>query len=260
MSATPSQWHDNVVIHPAAIVSTSAQIGAGTRIGPFTVVHDHVVIGEHCIIDGHCEIGYPTPLANGKPLIIGDRAIIRSHTVLYAGSVFGSGLKTGHHSVARENVVAGEGFQLGTHAELQGDCQIGDHTRTQTCVLIGKGTRIGSFVWIYPYAGIANDPHPPSDVCRPATVEDYAVIAVNSVVLAGVTLGAHCLVAAQSCVHSDVPPGTVVSGDPARVRCKTSAIRFSDSSGRAAYPWPRHFHRGYPQDVIDRWSEEFGPF
>ena len=30
-----------------------------------------------------------------------------------------------------------------------------------------------------------------------------------------------------------------------------------DGSG-PAYPWMRHFHRGYPEAVVERWKAEFG--
>lgn len=245
------------MIHPTAIVSPSARLGRDVRVGAYSIVHDDVDLGDGGVIDSHCEIGYPTPLARGAPLRIGAGAVVRSHSVLYQGSVFGAGLRTGHHAVARENLVVGEGFQLGSFSELQGDCRIGDHCRTHSSVLIGKQTRIGNYVWIYSYSGIANDPHPPSELCLGAVIEDYAVIAVNCVVLAGVRLGAHCLVAAQSCVQRDVPPHMVAAGVPARVRCPTSALRLKDGSRRPAYPWPSHFQRGYPPQVVERWIEEF---
>lgn len=30
------------------------------------------------------------------------------------------------------------------------------------------------------------------------------------------------------------------------------------TSGEPAYPWRRHFHRGYPDGDVDRWMKEFG--
>jgi serine acetyltransferase len=90
------------------------------------------------------------------------------------------------------------------------------------------------------------------------TVEDYASIAAASVVLPGVTVGHHSLVAAQACVTKSVPPNMVVAGVPARVIGKASAIKLRDGSGKTAYPWTQHFTRGYPSSITEHWISSDG--
>jgi maltose O-acetyltransferase len=51
----------------------------------------------------------------------------------------------------------------------------------------------------------------------PITVEDYVWIGGNSTILPGVTIGKHAIVAAGSVVTKDVPPNTIVGGNPARL-------------------------------------------
>lgn len=51
---------------------------------------------------------------------------------------------------------------------------------------------------------------------RPVVIEDDVFIGMNSLVLKGVRLGAGCVVGAGSVVARDVPPRTVVAGNPAR--------------------------------------------
>ena len=48
-------------------------------------------------------------------------------------------------------------------------------------------------------------------------IEDHAWIGINAVILEGVTIGRHSIVSAASVVTSDVPPFSVVAGNPARV-------------------------------------------
>ena len=45
---------------------------------------------------------------------------------------------------------------------------------------------------------------------------------------------------------------------PAKVICRTEKIALKDGSGNPAYPWRRHFGRGYPNEIVSRWLSEFG--
>lgn len=247
-------------ISPLASVSPQARIGANAAIGPFTVVHDDVVLGDDVTIESHCVIGLPTPLAEGRPLVVGDGALVRSHSVLYAGSTFGPGLRTGHHVTVREGLTAGASLQVGTATDIQGSAVFGDFVRTHSNVFVAQGARIGSYVWLSPGVVLTDDPHPPSDGWRAGvTVEDFAVVAARATVMPGICVGTRALVAAGALVTRDVAPDTVVAGVPARHLCATSEVRLRDASGRAAYPWMRHFHRGYPPEVVAAWLDAWGP-
>ena len=244
-------------IHPTAHVHPDARLGDGCEIGPFTIVHGNVRLGEGSSVGSHCELGGPVPGGKGTELLeIGAGATIRSHSVFYGGSRFGPGLATGHRVTVRERTVAGVDVQLGTLADVQGDCAIGDHVRTHSNVHIGKHSRVGDFVWIFPYVVLTNDPHPPSEVQLGCIVEDYAAIATMTVVLPGVTIGRGSLVGAHSSVTRDVAPGALVVGVPAKQVGMASDIVRRDGSGEPAYPWTGHFHRGYPAEVVERWLRD----
>lgn len=245
------------LIHPTALVSKGAKLGNNVSVGPFTVIHDNVEIGSNTHIDGFCELGYEAPLAKNQALIIGNNSFIRSHSVFYLGSQFGDGLITGHRVTVRERTKAGRNFQIGTLCDIQGHCEIGDFVRFHSNVHIGQYSLIGNYVWIFPYVVLTNDPHPPSNTMMGVVVEDYVAIATMSIILPGVTIGNGALVGAHSSVARNVDPDTVVGGSPAKYICDTKKIKLKDGSGESAYPWRKHFHRGYPDDVIAKWIEEF---
>ncbi|MFH2064821.1 MAG: N-acetyltransferase [Pseudomonadota bacterium] len=263
--------HDDVEIFSGAIIGQSrihkkvpqelsfsenrVVIGPNTVIGPYSIVYANVKIGADTIIDGNCEIGYPTPLADGHPLIIGQGTLIRSHSVFYAGSCFGTRLVTGHRATVREKTIAGENLQIGTLCDIQGDCEIGDYVRFHSNVHVGKKSRIGNFVWLFPYVVLTNDPTPPSETLMGAVIEDYAVVATMSVILPGVTVGSHSLVGAHALVTKNVPRGMIVGGVPARVFGEASSMKLKDGSGQSAYPWTGHFHRGYPENITKEWNK-----
>jgi acetyltransferase-like isoleucine patch superfamily enzyme len=153
----------------------------------------------------------------------------------------------------REKTVAGENLHIGTLGDIQGDCTIGHFVRFHSNVFVAKETLIGNFVWFFPYVVVTDDPTPPSDPQIGCTIEDYASVGATAVLLPGVTVGKHALVAAHACVSKDVPPYMVVAGVPAKVVGEASKINLLDGV-TPAYPWNGHFHRGYPAEVVSRWQ------
>lgn len=245
------------MIHPTALVSKKAKIGDNVTVGAYSIIHENVEIGDNTEIGSHCEIGVPSALSDGAPLVIGKSSLIRSHSVFYEGSVFGDKLATGHRVTVREKTIAGEGFQIGTLSDIQGHCEIGDYVKFHSNVHIGQHSKIGNYVWIFPYVVLTNDPHPPSNVMMGVTIEDYVAIATMSIILPGVTVKSGALVGAHSSVNRTVEPDTVVAGSPAKFICNTVDIKLKDGSGEKAYPWRRHFHRGYPEAAVAAWVAEF---
>ena len=242
------------LIHPTAVVSGHADLAEDVVIGAFSIVHDGVRVGVGSVVGSHCVLGEPTPLAE-QPLVIGAGATIRSHSVLYAGSVFGPGLSTGHRTTVREGIRAGARLQIGTASDMQGDTVIGHDTRLHSNVFVPKESRLGSFVWLFPFVVLTNDSAPPSDGPHVGpTIEDFAAVAAGSVVLPGVRIGRGAVVGAHATVTRDVPPGRLFVGTPARDMGAASAVRLAD--GSAAYPWRSHFHRGYPADAVATWRAE----
>jgi len=245
-------------IHPTSIIHPNARIGSNVVVGPYTIIHENVDIGDDTVIGCHCEIGHPAHVkSQGGTLVIGKNSYIRSHSIFYEGSTFGEGLVTGHRVTVREQTMAGRGLQIGTLSDIQGHCSFGDFVKMHSNVHIGQHSKIKSYVWIFPYVVLTNDPHPPSEVMMGVTVEDYVAIATMSVILPGVRIQQGALIGAHSSVSKDVNPDTVVAGVPAKYICNTNEIKMRDGSGVSAYPWRRHFHQGYLPDIVEKWKKEF---
>jgi len=225
-------------------ISKKARIGCKVKIGPFTIIHDNVVIEDNTVIESHCVIGYPTPLAGNKPLVIGHGSHIRSHSIFYEGSCFGAELSTGHAVIVRENCTAGEGLQIGTHADIQGDCRIGDYVKTHSEVHIAKESTIGNFVYLSPRVQFTNDPYPPSFVCEGITIKDMTVVATGALLLPGITIGLGCFVGAGSVVRTDLPDLHCAQGNPARVFARVD--QFFNPKHKLAFPWIHNFRKKYP--------------
>jgi len=106
---------------------------------------------------------------------------------------------------------------------------IGDHTRIGRAahiacigeVRIGPEVLTSDYIYIadtyhgYEAAGVPIGAQPMADPA-PVVIERGAFLGIRSVVLRGVTIGENAYVAAGAVVVDDVPPRTVVVGNPAR--------------------------------------------
>lgn len=243
-------------IHQTAIVSKKAVIGKNVTIEQFVTIYDNVIIGDNCIIGAYSELGLSNSFSESLNLIIGSGAHIRSHSIFYEGSRFGDNLITGHRVTIREKTIAGKNFQVGTLSDIQGNCEIGDFVRTHSNVHIGQHSIIGNFVWIFPYVVLTNDPHPPSNVIKGVKVNDFAVIATMSVILPGSEISEGCLIGAHSSLSGKTTKDTIYVGNPAKEIGPTSRIKLKDGSKNPAYPWRKHFTKGYPEEIVKQWVKD----
>jgi acetyltransferase-like isoleucine patch superfamily enzyme len=242
-------------IHPTAIVSDTATLGANVSIGAHCIVYDNVEIGDGTIVGPNSILGEPLAgyyqdeqYAN-PALTIGKSTLFRSGAIVYAGSRIGEGVQFGHRVTVREQTDIGAHARVGTLSDIQGHCRIGIYSRLHSNVHIGQKSDIGDFVWIFPYVVLTNDPQPPSPLLRGVVVENFAVIATQAVIMAGVRIGRDSLVGASAMVNRDVEPESVVVGVPAKAIASVRDIK-SARTGRPVYPWREHFDRGMPWEGI----------
>ena len=118
-----------------------------------------------------------------------------------------------------------------------GDVRVGAHSRVGISSVVIGPVSIGQHVIIAQHVVISglNHSYEAIDIpirlqpvtSRPVVLDDECWIGANAVITAGVRVGKHSIVAAGSIVTKDVPPYSVVAGNPARVikyydeACKT---------------------------------------
>jgi len=115
----------------------------------------------------------------------------------------------------------GDNCKIGAFVEIQKDVTIGDRCAIEPYVFIPTGVTIEDEVFIGPHVCFINDKKPravnPSWKVIPTTVKKGASIGANSTILCGITIGEKAMIAAGSVVTKDVPPNTLVSGNPAKI-------------------------------------------
>lgn len=236
-------------------ISPKALIGKNVRIGDNTIIYDNVEIADNTVIADGCVIGEPLSTYYDNPdyenprTIIGANSLIRSFTIIYAGSEFGDNFSTGHRVTIREGSLFGRNCRVGTLSDIQGNVQFGNYCWLHSNVHIGQKSRVGSYVMIYPYVVLTNDPTPPSNDLKGVSIDDFAQISVFSVILPGVRIGKHALVGANSTVGRNVEDYMLVLGSPAKPVKRVDEIK-SRETGESHYPWPQRFERGMPWEGI----------
>ena len=107
------------------------------------------------------------------------------------------------------DVLIGDHTRIGIHNTIIGPVVIGSH------VNLAQGVTVTALNHNYEDATKRIDEQGVST--KPVVIADDVWIGTNAVVLPGVTIGRHCVVAAGAVVTKDVPDNTIVGGVPARV-------------------------------------------
>jgi len=136
----------------------------------------------------------------------------------------------------RMDVVPWHKFELGEDSTIEdfsainngvGPVIIGDRTKIGLSntiigpVTIGNDIRLAQNITLsglnHNYEDVSMPIHVQGVSTSPIVIEDDSWIGSNVVVVAGVTIGKHSIVAAGSIVTKDIPPYSVVVGNPGRV-------------------------------------------
>jgi len=123
----------------------------------------------------------------------------------------------------------GDNTKIGTFVEIQKGAKIGRNCKISSHTFICEGVTIQDNVFIGHGVTFINDAYPRSTTttgalqteadwqCIPTVVEKGASIGSGTTLLCGITVGENAIVGAGSVVTRDVPPNTIVAGNPARI-------------------------------------------
>jgi acetyltransferase-like isoleucine patch superfamily enzyme len=123
----------------------------------------------------------------------------------------------------------GDNTKVGTFVEIQKNAFIGANCKISSHSFICEGVTIEDAVFVGHNVTFINDRFPRSTSsegelqteadwhCEMTLVKKGASIGSSTTLLCGVTVGENAIIGAGSVVTRDVPAGTIVAGNPAKV-------------------------------------------
>lgn len=178
-----------------------------------------VELGEGTLVDEGALVGYISGrLKERKPLRIGPNSKVRHGAVIYEGSQIGSGLETGHGVVIREENQIGAHLAVWNNTTIDYGCWIGDNVKIHCNCYIAQFTTIDDDVFLAPGVTVANDPCPTCTLCMKGPILRRGVrVGVNVTLLPHIEIGEFSVIAAGAVVTKDIPPRSLVVGNPGKV-------------------------------------------
>lgn len=212
------------------------------------VIYPAALVGDGAQLDPNTMVGYPTGRRiEERTLHIGPGAVLRTGTVIYEGSRIGARLQTGHNVVIREQNVLGDDVQVWSNSVIDYGCTIGNHVKIHSNCYVAQFTTIADNCFLAPGVTIANDIHPGCafslECMRGPTLEEGVQVGVNVTLLPFIRIGAHSVIGSGAVVTEDVPPYSVVVGNPGRV--VRTVDQLSCSTGLTDVPYPEARHRDH---------------
>lgn len=133
------------------------------------------------------------------------------------------------HFINLYGCTIGDDTKIGPFVEIQKNAFIGKNCKIQSHSFICEGVTVEDEVFVGHGVMFINDKYPRSTTQTgglqteadwkvvPTVIKRRASIGSNATILCGVTVGEGAIVGAGSVVTEDVPPQTIVAGNPAKV-------------------------------------------
>ena len=138
--------------------------------------------------------------------------------------LIGEKTKIWHFSHIQSGSVIGKQCSIGQNVNIGNNVSIGNNVKIQNNVSVYEGVIIEDFVFCGPSMVFTNIKVPRSEFPQRGSefylktiVKKSASIGANATIVCGVTIGEYALIGSGAVVTKDVPPFSLVVGNPAKI-------------------------------------------
>lgn len=132
----------------------------------------------------------------------------------------GNGTKIWNNAQVREDATLGSNCIVSKNVYIDSHVQIGNNVKVQNNVNIYHGVTVEDDVFLGPSMTFTNDFYPRAFLedwkITQTLVKKGASIGANSTIVCGIVIGEYTMVGSGSVVTKDIPPHTLVVGNPAK--------------------------------------------
>ena len=133
----------------------------------------------------------------------------------------GDGTQIWQFAIILKEATIGKNCNINCHTFIENDVKIGNNVTVKAGVYIWDGIEIANDVFLGPNVTFVNDKYPRSkqypENFQKTIIEDFVSIGANATILGGIKIGKYALIGAGTVVTRDIPPFSLVKGNPARV-------------------------------------------
>lgn len=186
---------------------------------------------------------------------IADSAIVHETAIIESPVIIQSDVRIWHFSHVRSGAKLDKKVSLARDVYIDEGVHIKTGTRIQNGVSVYKGVDIDKWCFVGPHTIFTNDYYPRAGSIKwnvvKTTMHPGASIGAGSVICCGVTIGAFAMVGAGSIVTQDVPPFSLVFGNPAKVQRKICACGDSEVAKSSTKYVLECCHRKLNKEILE---------
>ncbi|MBD3179733.1 MAG: UDP-3-O-(3-hydroxymyristoyl)glucosamine N-acyltransferase [Candidatus Latescibacteria bacterium] len=212
-----------------SFISDSAVIGKQSHIGPDTYIGENVTIGERVTVLPFSFIGEGVRIGDDcliyPNVTIREKTLIGNRVIIHAGAVIGSdGFGYAKNGSIHEKIPQIGMVVLEDEVEIGANSTIDRATTGKT--IIRAGSKIDNLVQIAHNVSIGNNSivAAQSGISGSTELGKNVILAGQSGLVGHISIGDNARVGAQGGVTKSIPPGTSVSGYPAREHSQARKI------------------------------------
>ena len=143
----------------------------------------------------------------------------------------GVATKIWHFSNIQSGAIIGKSCSIGQSVNIGNNVKIGNYVKIQNNVSVYEGVELEDYVFCGPSMVFTNIKVPRSEFPQKGAefylktlVKKSASIGANATILCGITIGEYALIGSGAVVTKDVPPYSLIVGNPGRVVGKVNKV------------------------------------